>query len=180
MRKISIARIRASSEKVIAQTLTLTAVLATSENQAQTWKSTIDTPPTDWFRVGFNDSAWKSGPGGFGGRTPWNTKDIWLRQEFNAGELTADDRNSLVFSCFHDEDCEIYINGVLAARAPTTTTTYVAISMGEQARRAIVPNGKNVMAVHCLQRDGGQFIDADIYKMKISGETQSARSMRRQ
>ena len=82
------------------------------------------------------------GPGGFGGPTPWRTSDIWLRQEFDLGGLGADDLQNLAFTCCHDEDCEIYLNGVLASRAPGCTTTYVLIAMNEEARRVLHPNGK--------------------------------------
>ena len=67
----------------------------------------------------FSDSAWKAGLGGFGAkdtpnavaRTEWKTPDIWLRREFDwpAGKTAHP-----VLSVYHDEDVEIYINGVLA------------------------------------------------------------------
>ena len=76
------------------------------------------------------------GPGGFGGPTPWRTSDIWLRQEFDLGGLGADDLQNLAFTCCHDEDCEIYLNRMLASTAGCTTT-YVLIAMNEEARRVL-------------------------------------------
>lgn len=106
-------------------------------------------------------------------RTPLTFR--WLRQEFDLGGLGADDLQNLAFTCFHDEDCEIYLNGVLASRAPGCTTTYVLIAMNEEARRVLHPNGKNLIAVHCHQTEGGQFIDVGISKRVIMDDSAAPR-----
>src|SRR5438093_317333 len=72
-------------------------------------------------KADFDATAWKEGPGGFGEkstpgttvRTDWKTADIWLRRTF---ELPASKHEGLHFAIHHDEDAEIYLNGVLAAR----------------------------------------------------------------
>jgi len=87
----------------------------------------------------------------------------------------ADDLQNLAFTCCHDEDCEIYLNGVLASRAPGCTTTYVLIAMNEEARRVLHPNGKNLIAVHCHQTEGGQFIDVGISKRVIMDDSAAPR-----
>ncbi len=86
-----------------------------------TWRYTFEKPDDDWSRPGFDDSHWKQGPGGFGTRgtpgavvgTSWNTPDIWLRREMTLPANTDPSRLQLLV--YHDEDVEVYIDGVLAA-----------------------------------------------------------------
>ena len=58
----------------------------------------------------------------------------------------------------HDEDAQVYINGVLAARVPGFTTDYEPISLSKAAA-AVLRQGVNTMAVSCVQTAGGQYID---------------------
>ena len=68
---------------------------------------------------------------------------------------------NLMLSAHHDEDMEVYINGVEAASASGYTTDYVQIPLNAPGRAALKP-GKNVMAVHCHQTTGGQYIDVGL------------------
>jgi hypothetical protein len=65
----------------------------------------------------------------------------------------------------HDEDVEIYINGVLAARANRWTSGYVDLPISDAAIQAI-RNGTNCLAVHCHQKTGGQYIDVGILESR--------------
>ena len=75
----------------------------------------------------FDDSSWKTGPGGFGTegtpravvRTVWNTPDIWLRRSFDIDKLPDD--GQLMLTIHHDEDAEVYLNGELVQKATGTT-----------------------------------------------------------
>jgi hypothetical protein len=150
---------------------TFTQVVATSEAAGQSWRFTTTTPPATWNTTGFNDSAWSVGNGGFGtagtpgavNRTTWNTADIWLRRTFNPGALTAAQRSNLVFRLHHDESAEIFINGVQAAAVTGFTTSYGFTPMNTAGQNAVVANGNNVIAVHCHQTTGGQYIDVGIF-----------------
>ncbi len=147
-------------------------VVPTSQTNGLSWRYTTNTPPPTWFTTGFDASAWSNGLAGFGAggppntagliRTTWNTSDIWLRRTFNPGPLTAQQVSNLVFFVYHDEDVEIYLNGVLAGSAPGYTTSYVLLSMTPAGQAAIIPNANNTIAVHCHQTVGGQFIDVGI------------------
>jgi hypothetical protein len=151
---------------------TLTTLVPTSQTNAQTWKYTTTTPATNWYATNFNDSAWTNGLGGFGAnnppntagliRTAWNTADIWLRRTFNPGSLTSQQISNLFFNVYHDEDVEIYINGVLAGSASGYVTSYGLIAMTAAGRTAILTNAVNLLAVHCHQTTGGQYIDVGI------------------
>jgi hypothetical protein len=164
-------KIRASNRNVINKKLYLTTVLPSSQIESRTWKYTFEKPgTTNWFAANFDDSKWPSGEAGFGTketpgtvvRTVWNTKNIWLRQEFMLNDLSTIDKDKLMLYLHHDDDCEVYINGVKAADVKNYTSGYTMVSMNDAAKNALRTNGKNVIAIHCLQKEGGQYIDAGI------------------
>jgi hypothetical protein len=65
----------------------------------------------------------------------------------------------------HDEDADVYLNGVLAATVAGFTTAYEETPIRPEARAALKP-GKNLIAIHCTQTTGGQYIDAGIVEIK--------------
>jgi hypothetical protein len=147
---------------------TIRTVVETSRKEAQTWRYTFDKPSDAWLFEAFDDGDWKSGPGGFGEpstpgsvvRTEWKTQDIWLRRTVT---IPPDvDLSKVRLSIHHDEDATIYINGVLAASVSGYTTDY------RTARLTVNPlrHGENVIAVHCQQTGGGQYIDVGVVELK--------------
>ena len=147
-----------------------TEVVPTSEKTKQSWKYTTAAPASSWNTGAFDDGAWQTGNGGFGTAgtpgaiigTAWSTADIWLRRTFNPGALTAQQIAGLVVRLHHDEDAEVYINGVRAVAATGYTLSYEYAFASKAAQSAIVSNGPNTLAVHCHQTTGGQFIDAGL------------------
>ncbi len=145
-------------------------VMPSSQTSGQTWKYTTSTPATNWTATSFNDTAWRSGQGGFGTdgtpgavvRTLWNTPDIWLRRTFNPGALTAQQVSNLVFNLHHDEDVQVYINGVLAYSAGGYTSAYLRFPLNAAGRTALKPDAVNTLAVHCHQTAGGQYVDVGL------------------
>jgi hypothetical protein len=146
------------------------ALVPTSESAPITWRYTTTPPAEGWSQAAFDDSSWTEGKGGFGTRgtpgavigTEWKTPDIWLRREFSlANNLWAD----LQLLVHHDEDVEIYLNGVLAGRFGGFTTEYEVLAMNPQARAALKP-GRNSLAVHCHQTGGGQFVDVGLVDVR--------------
>ncbi len=139
----------------------------TSDDEPLSWHYTTDKPADDWFRTDFNDAAWKTGDAPFGNnmngvRTPWETSDIWMRRQFTLPNEIPAKLNLLVK---HDEDADIYINGVLAATVPNYDGDYRAVPMSDAARAALKP-GANVWAIHVHQTVGGQGIDVGIAAAK--------------
>ena len=145
---------------------TLETVVPTSQVTPIVWRytTTASKPAADWFKAGFDDSAWKEGPAGFGtnppgvtARTVWSETpgDIWIRRKF---DMPAGRFSDLEFQCYHDEDVEIYINGVLSATANGFTSSYDTLPLSA-AGRAALHTGTNVIAAHCHQTTGGQFLD---------------------
>ncbi|HMC27058.1 MAG TPA: glycoside hydrolase family 2 TIM barrel-domain containing protein [Verrucomicrobiae bacterium] len=143
-----------------------TVLTPTAQTEPVVWRYTTEKPPDDWFKPEFDASSWKQGKAGFGTKgtpgaivgTEWSTADIWLRREFTppAGEF-----RDVALSMHHDEDAEVYINGVLAARPRRFTSDYDDVDVAPEAVKALKP-GKNVLAVHCHQTTGGQYIDVGI------------------
>lgn len=141
----------------------------TSKQAGQTWRYVVEKPVEGWEKSGFDDSAWNAAPGGFGERstpgsvvrTDWKTNDIWLRRTFDLKEKPA---GELRFYVHHDEDCEIYLNGVLAAKMIGWTTDYRSFRMTPESI-ATLKSGANSMAVHCRQKTGGQYIDVGLVEV---------------
>jgi len=141
-------------------------VVPTSQKHGIEWSYTTGKPNGGWEKPGFNDSSWKKGVGGFGAegtpgsvvRTEWKSSDIWLRRTF---ELKDKKFGQLHLNIHHDEDAEVYINGVLAAKVTGFTTDYITVPINEEGRRALKA-GQNCLAVYCHQTSGGQYIDVGL------------------
>ncbi len=138
-------------------------LLPDSRKKAQTWAYTTKDPGPGWFEPGFDDSTWKRGPGGFGVkrtpgavvRTPWKTREIWLRRSFRLEELPP---GRLCLTLHHDDDVEVYLNGKLAARIPGYTRGYILYPLHRNSSN-FLKKGENLVALHCAQKGGDQFID---------------------
>ena len=66
----------------------------------------------------------------------------------------------------HDEDVEIYINGVLAAAEGGFTTTYVPLEIRPPALALLKAGKKVLLAAHCHQTAGGQNIDIGLVRVR--------------
>jgi len=168
--KADVKRFYASNRKAIEDNIYFQEIYPSSEVKAHNWQYTISTPAKDWMKKEFDASSWKTREAGFGTastpgavvRTEWNTSDIWLRQEIKLGDLSAINLNDLLLNIHHDDECEVYINGVEAAVITGATTSYVNFEISAAAKKALVSNGKNTLAIHCKQHGGGQFIDCGL------------------
>jgi hypothetical protein len=60
----------------------------------------------------------------------------------------------------------VYINGVLAAKAPDWAADYEETPLTPEGRAALKPGQKNVIAVHCHQVSGGQYVDVGVIDLK--------------
>jgi hypothetical protein len=144
----------------------ITHLVPASDRQPQTWRYTTAAPAADWFQPPFDDSSWQSGAAGFGALdtrfakvgTEWKTADIWLRRTI---DLPASPAAAPYLRVFHDDDAEVYVNGVLAAKLPGANGGFQYVPLAGDARAALRA-GKNTIAVHAHQVRGGQFIDVGI------------------
>ena len=154
-------------------------VLPTSRKSGRIWRITEEDPGEGWFEPRFDDAGWHEAAGGFGTdetpgarvRTPWESSDLWLRRTFElrAGDLGALRRASLHLRIHHDEDAEVYLNGVRIATLEGYTTGY-RLEPLDPGSTGLFRDGLNVLAVHVSQSQGGQFFDAGIVEWIEGGE----------
>jgi hypothetical protein len=139
-------------------------VVPTARDAQIIWSYTTDKPANDWMKANFDDSSWKKGKAGFGSKgtpgaelgTEWTSSDIWIRRTF---EFKSDSNEFLKFYAHHDEDAEVYVNGVKVIELLGFTGNYQAFELSERFKKAL-KDGENTIAIHCHQETGGQYIDA--------------------
>ena len=167
--KTSADKIREINQRAIESTIKITPLVPTSQDGPVSWKYTTTKPATNWPSASFDDSAWVAAPGGFGegGRTVWQTQNIWLRHEFPTDKLSPEEIDKLVFLIDHRGDCRVYLNGVLAIEEGGRSSTYGLQTLNAEAKAALISNGKNVLAVDCHRLKNPPFIDVGLAKEVI-------------
>ncbi|MBC7287043.1 MAG: hypothetical protein H5T86_03165 [Armatimonadetes bacterium] len=157
------ARVRPDELRAPALEYLASNVLIPTARQAKVvWRYTTEAPPRGWQRSEFDDGRWQEGVAGFGRPgtpgaeigTEWTTSDIWLRKKVYCDRPAA----AVVVSVHHDEDAELYINGVPMASWKGYTVDYRSERLNPRLVGVLRP-GENVVAVHCRQTVGGQYID---------------------
>ncbi|MEO7718240.1 MAG: DUF1793 domain-containing protein, partial [Capsulimonas sp.] len=153
----------------------ITTVVPTSEKAAQTWKFTTSQPSADWNKATFDDASWKTGAAPFGtGGTPgingnpgttWNSGDIWMRRQIT---VPAGSFKNLQFLAVHDEDIEIYVNGVLAASESGYTGTYQPLEIEPAALALLAPGATVTISAHVHQTTGGQSVDIGLVDVQVA------------
>ena len=141
-------------------------ILPTSQEEGQQWRITTEKPAEAWQDADFDDSSWQLAPGGFGTedtpgtivRTPWDTSDVWIRRQFDLEDVALTEPYVKIH---HDEDAEVYLNGKLIAEFTGYTTGYIMLPLDGEGIAAL-KSGSNVLAVHCRQTMGGQYIDVGL------------------
>ncbi|MDB6041309.1 MAG: beta-galactosidase/beta-glucuronidase, partial [Verrucomicrobiales bacterium] len=168
--KMDLAKVAAANQGNIPPPPRLTEIVPTGQKEGSQWSYTTAKPASNWFETGFSAADWSQGPSGFGTqgtpgsvvRTEWKSSDIWLRRNI---EIQGSISPALKLMVHHDEDAEIYINGVLATKLPGHIGNYDDVDISPEALKAMHP-GTNVLAVHCHQTTGGQYIDVGLVKIE--------------
>lgn len=130
------------------------------------WSYTETEPGEDWMSVDFNDGSWQKGEAMFGSdgsgrtKTKWTKWQIWLRKtiDFKEGLVAP------VLKIAHDDDYEVYVNGKLLIGEKGASGNYKYLRLNTE-KGELFKKGKNVIAVHCRNTGGEQFIDLGIGKM---------------
>ncbi|MBB5353300.1 beta-galactosidase [Haloferula luteola] len=145
-----------------------TALIPSAAEASTAWKFTEQRPAQGWRRARFNDDSWGTSDGGFGSKeTPnapvkseWKSSDIWLRKTFEAEPTAGAD---LVMDIFHDENAQVFLNGKKIADLKGHVSGYTTLAIEDSG---VLKAGTNILAVHCHQTTGGQFIDIGLYLEK--------------
>ncbi len=153
------------NRQVYRSPVTIQSLAETAEDEQVEWRYTTSAPGSNWFATDFSDSAWSTGRGGFGTEgtpgarigTTWSSDDIWIRRSFDLADVSGD----LYLKIHHDEEATVYLNGVLLTKLDGYTTGYVYWGLPE----GVLKPGRNVIAIHCNQTQGGQYIDAGISRI---------------
>ena len=145
--------------------LLITSSICHAQALNDTWRYTLRKPAAQWQSDSFDDADWQQAGGGFGTRdtpgarvgTVWATDNIWLRKSFDLASIP--DNPALLIH--HDEDADVFLNGTPIGQFKGYTTEYQVVSIDREKRSAL-KIGRNILAVHCRQTGGGQFIDVHL------------------
>jgi beta-galactosidase/beta-glucuronidase len=157
--------LRLSLFLVVMSSLFVSPVTVAGQGITDQWRYTLRRPTDGWQSTDFDDSAWSEGNGGFGiPETPgarvgtnWSAKNIWLRKSFDLA--TVPDQPALLIH--HDDDAQVYINGQRVATFDRWTTDYKVVPLNDAGRKSL-QTGHNILAVHCRQDGGDQYIDVHL------------------
>lgn len=137
-------------------------ILPTAENQSYKAKISLEEPSAGWENMDFDDSAWKSAEAPYGdaneAKTSWTTKDLWYRRQF---DVKRSDFNELFLKMRHDDNVEVYLNGVEIYSCECWNNEYNYYPIPEDAINGLKESG-NVLAIHVKNTAGGQQLDAGI------------------
>ena len=128
-------------------------------------KYTNTKPDGNWASVKYDDSSWSAGKGRYTSEEPavshtaWprGTPDIWVRREVTLESVPA----AIKLMVFHDDDVEVYINGVQAVARKTYTSGFMIFDISPEAKRSL-KKGKNIIAMHCNSPKGANQLDVGI------------------
>jgi len=137
-------------------------ILAASDEQTYACKYTETEPAQGWESLSFDDSGWKTGGAPFTddkgkAKTEWDSKNIWVRRTFDLKNL---DINKLYLKLYHDDNVEVYLNGVKIYSYVGWVSDFKMIPINEFKDQ--LKTGTNVLAIHCANTAGGSWLDAGL------------------
>jgi hypothetical protein len=119
-----------------------------------------------WQLQQFDDRRWERARAGFGSpevpearvSTAWEGEgEIYLRRTFRVTE----EHGQVFLTLHHDNDVQVFINGILVYEAGGYSTGYHAVQLSEEAVDALVV-GSNSIAVRCVNTGGIGYIDVGV------------------
>lgn len=163
---LALAGAGAAQTRLVAETL-----VDDARGKGAEWRFTTEVPAEGWTTAGFDASAWLTGWGGFGtsntagshATTDWTTAEIHLRHVFTLEEARYE---NLMLSVHHDDEVEVYLNGVPIHTEAGALGAYASAWLGDDALRTLKA-GENVLAVRCVNSGGGpQYVDVGLSGMR--------------
>ncbi|MGN1275081.1 MAG: glycoside hydrolase family 2, partial [Thermoguttaceae bacterium] len=86
------------------------------------------------------------------------TPDIWVRRTFDLDDVNG---KTFALKMYHDEDAEVYVNGVKVLETKGYVTDFTVFELDPSVMKAFKA-GKNTISIHCRQTMGGQYIDCGV------------------
>jgi len=141
---------------------------------------TENAPEKNWMQPDYNDQHWSKGKMPFGkgwGKdfaTPWNSKEIWARRTIELNEISID---RLILQLRHDDDVEVYINGVQVYNCEHCYTGNLKEYRLDEKAKSALKKGKNIIALHCTNPSGNAWLDVGLGKQKAPSALSEAKQL---
>lgn len=153
----------------------LTIIAPAAEDEAYAMMYTEANPGESWNLPNFDDSKWQQGKGmagsnGTNAQTTWTSREVWIRRTF---EYSGNNINELTLLAKYDDDAEVYLNGEKIFSTGCCSGGYKEITLSKEIEKRLI-NGKNVLAMHCVNTGGPGFIDAGLYDRQPALPIQNA------
>jgi len=154
-------------------------ILPASDEISYEVKYTETKPSGDWTAVNFTASDWKQGKSPVGNskgndKTLWESRDIWLRREFEIGDVSK--LGDLLLKISHDDDAELYLNGEqVYAKQGVANDIYVKLQ-----NKGLLKQGHNVFSMHVVNTGGGARADIGISEKEQDVEHQNIKTAKQQ
>jgi hypothetical protein len=134
---------------------------------AQLFRYTTTLPASQFIDANFDDTSWTPAPAGIGDtpdagartRTLLSFGELWARTSFTLDEKPT---GRLIMRMMYDEETQVWVNGVLAVDLNGYTNKY-ADYLGSDAAVAALVKGKNTIAVHTYNTNGGRYTDVGLW-----------------
>jgi len=142
------------------------AVVPTVREQPYRARYTFKQPAAGWEKPNFVATSWPEGPAPFTDNqsehgTAWTGGDIWVRRTVRVADPHTTGELRLLMQ--HDDDAEVYLNGVLLTKQTGFNNSYDFFTIPPAARQALHA-GDNVLALHATSPQGGEYLDAGLYE----------------
>src|ERR1044071_7447906 len=139
-------------------------------SEKTTWRFTSSPPPSSWTGINFQNADWLScsSISGIATYAPYSPRidrsirfhtNVWLRREF---DLPSVPTGKIVLGLNPCHDAEVFINGVQTMPVADWTDSAV-LQPCSACGQAALTRGKNLMAVHCREIDGGTTVGVGIF-----------------
>ena len=178
---IGLARIDGQTFQILGKLqMPTTTILTPGETVPADCMYTETKPDENWMKQDFAAAAWKTGKLPFGKgwdddfQTPWNSKEIWMRRTFNLNELNID---QLMLLLRHDDDVEVYINGIPAYACANCHLKEIKEYPLSDAIRQSLQKENNLIAIHCSNPKGNAWLDAGLGKQAIPQKIELAKQL---
>lgn len=138
-----------------------------NRQQRSEYRYVTEPPAERWAMLEFDASQWPSikgnigtkGKGGFNVAEPyWTTPQLWARRTTTLDTLPS---GEVYVRAVHDQDTDIYLNGVLAASLKGDVSDYVEVKISDEARAALRV-GDNVIGIHARAKGDRRIIDVGL------------------